>query len=121
MKYGAKFLQFTTTCISPLLLRDLKEDYKKFLRVFSFGMWVVNARLKLRVRSRGFIPIFNPWETLKNFPKGQAMYAPFLDFKGGFINDPVMLKIDEDHFWFSFSGGDSLPMGQGGCCWNNFE
>ena len=49
------------------------------------------------------------------------MYAPFLDFKGGFINDPVMLKIDEDHFWFSLSDGDSLLWAQGSGAGYNFD
>ena len=50
---------------------------------------------------------------IKKCSKGQAMYAPFLDFKGGFINDPVMLKIDEDCFWFSLADGDALLWTQG--------
>ena len=42
---------------------------------------------------------------IKKCAKGQAMYAPFLDFKGGFINDPVMLKIDDHCYWFSLAAG----------------
>ena len=40
------------------------------------------------------------------------MYAPFLDFNGGFLNDPVMLKISEDCYWFSIADGDSLLWAQ---------
>ena len=36
------------------------------------------------------------------------MYAPLLDFQGGFLNDPVMLKLAEDFYWLSIADGDSL-------------
>ena len=52
---------------------------------------------------------------------GQAMYAPLLDFQGGFINDPVMLKLAEDHFWFSLSDSDALLWVQGVASGKGFD
>ena len=45
---------------------------------------------------------------IKKCSVGQAMYAPLLDFQGGFLNDPVMLKLAEDFYWLSIADGDSL-------------
>ena len=55
---------------------------------------------------------------IKKCEVGQAMYAPLLDFDGGFINDPVMLKIAEDHYWFSLSDSDATFMGARNSNWS---
>lgn len=39
---------------------------------------------------------------------GQCVYAPMTDAEGRMINDPVVLKLAEDHFWFSIADSDVL-------------
>ncbi len=45
---------------------------------------------------------------LTNGKVGQCFYAPMVDEFGGMLNDPVILKLAEDHFWFSIADSDVL-------------
>ncbi|MBX2869868.1 MAG: dimethylsulfoniopropionate demethylase [Acidiferrobacterales bacterium] len=39
---------------------------------------------------------------------GQCFYAPMVDEAGGLLNDPVILKLANDHYWFSIADSDVL-------------
>lgn len=39
---------------------------------------------------------------------GRARYAPMCDHQGRLINDPVVLRVGEDRFWFSLADSESL-------------
>ena len=58
---------------------------------------------------------------IKNCSIGQAMYTPLTDFNGNLINDPVMLRVDEDCYWFSVSDGDLLLWAQAIAAGYKFE
>ena len=44
---------------------------------------------------------------------GQCKYVILTNQHGGILNDPVLLKIDEDCFWFSLADSDVLFWAQG--------
>ncbi|MGI9623375.1 MAG: glycine cleavage T C-terminal barrel domain-containing protein, partial [Acidimicrobiales bacterium] len=39
---------------------------------------------------------------------GQGKYAPICDHEGRLLNDPVVLRLDEDRWWLSIADGDVL-------------
>ncbi|MGB0843675.1 MAG: dimethylsulfoniopropionate demethylase [Alphaproteobacteria bacterium] len=43
---------------------------------------------------------------LTNCRIGQGMYVPVCDFEGGMLNDPVLLRVEEDKYWLSIADGD---------------
>ena len=45
---------------------------------------------------------------LRNARIGQCLYAPMIDESGGMLNDPIILKLAQDHFWFSIADADML-------------
>ena len=44
---------------------------------------------------------------------GQCKYAFITNAEGGIINDPVLLRLDENHFWLSLADSDVLLWAQG--------
>jgi glycine cleavage system aminomethyltransferase T len=44
---------------------------------------------------------------------GQCKYAFITNAEGGIINDPVLLRLDENHFWLSLADSDALLWAQG--------
>ena len=38
----------------------------------------------------------------------QCYYMPICDDNGGMLNDPVTIKLAEDHYWLSIADGDLL-------------
>jgi dimethylsulfoniopropionate demethylase len=47
---------------------------------------------------------------------GQCLYAPMVDEQGRMLNDPVILRIDHDRFWFSIADADMLLWAGGLAC-----
>ena len=113
MKYGAHAFSVYNHMYMPVSYDGPVEDYKKLLN--GVQLWDVGVERQVQIKgpdAEALSQFLTP-RNIKKCSKGQAMYAPFLDFKGGFINDPVMLKIDEDRYWFSLADGDSLLWAQG--------
>ena len=44
---------------------------------------------------------------------GHCLYVPLIDENAGMINDPVLLKLDEDRFWLSIADSDVLLYAKG--------
>src|SRR5205814_2178327 len=44
---------------------------------------------------------------------GQCKYAFITDERGGIINDPVLLRLGENHFWLSLADSDVLLWAKG--------
>ncbi|MEM8753003.1 MAG: glycine cleavage system protein T, partial [Pseudomonadota bacterium] len=45
---------------------------------------------------------------IDEMPVGMGWYAPICDHRGVLINDPILLKIAEDRYWFSIADSDLL-------------
>jgi len=45
---------------------------------------------------------------LRKAEVGQCLYAPMVDANGGMLNDPIILKLAEDHYWLSIADADVL-------------
>ena len=121
MKNGAQAFSVYNHMYIPISFDGTIEDYKKLLN--GVQLWDVGVERQVQIKgpdAEALAQFLTP-RNIKKCSKGQAMYAPFLDFKGGFINDPVMLKIDEDRYWFSIADGDALLWAQGIAAGYNFD
>ena len=113
IKYGAQAFSVYNHMYMPISYEGTVEDYNNLLK--GVQLWDVGVERQVQIKGPD-AEALSQFLTPRNIKKcsiGQAMYAPFLDFKGGFINDPVMLKIDEDCYWFSLADGDALLWTQG--------
>ena len=45
---------------------------------------------------------------------GKCFYIPILNENAGMINDPVLLKLDDDMFWISIADSDYFISGTKG-------
>ncbi len=56
------------------------------------------------------------WMTPRNIggaKPGDCLYVPIIDADAGLINDPVLLKLAEDHFWLSIADSDVMLYAKG--------
>ncbi len=44
---------------------------------------------------------------------GQGKYVPIVDENGGMLNDPILLRLADDHFWLSLADSDILLWAKG--------
>lgn len=59
-----------------------------------------------------FIQLLTPRD-LTNLSVGQCKYVLITNNEGGILNDPVLLRLGENHFWLSLSDSDILLWAQG--------
>jgi glycine cleavage system aminomethyltransferase T len=59
-----------------------------------------------------FIQLLTPRD-LSKLAVGQCKYVLITNNEGGILNDPVLLRLDENHFWLSLADSDVLLWAQG--------
>ena len=113
MKYGAQAFSVYNHMYMPVSYDGPVEDYKKLLN--GVQLWDVGVERQVQIKgpdAEALSQFLTP-RNIKKCSVGQAMYVPLTDFQGGLLNDPVMLKVDEECYWFSVSDGDLLLWVQG--------
>jgi aminomethyltransferase len=78
-------------------------------------MWNVAVERQIRVKgpdAEAFTDFVITRDATKIEP-GNGKYAILCNEKGGVLNDPVLLRLTEDEFWFSISDSDLLFWLQG--------
>ena len=121
IKYGATAFSVYNHMYMPVTYDGTLEDYKKLLD--GVQLWDVGVERQVQIKgpdAKSLAQSLTP-RNIKNCLIGQAMYTPLTDFKGNLINDPVMLKIDDDCYWFSVSDGDLLLWAQAIAAGYKFE
>ena len=72
-------------------------------------LWNVAVERQIRVKgpdAADFVNLLITRDVHKKLPTGQARYVILCDDQGGIINDPVLLRVADDEFWFSISDSD---------------
>jgi dimethylsulfoniopropionate demethylase len=88
--------------------RTLTEDYwhlKSHVQLWDVGC---QRQVQLQGPDAGWLAQLLTPRDLRNACIGQCLYAPMIDETGGMLNDPIILKLAQDHFWFSIADADIL-------------
>ncbi len=67
-----------------------------------------------------FVQFLTP-RNLSAMAVGQCKYILITNADGGLLNDPVLLKLAEDHFWISLADSDILLWAQGVAIHSGFD
>lgn len=59
-----------------------------------------------------FVQMLTP-RNLSKMAVGQCKYVLITNAEGGILNDPILLRLAEDHFWLSLADSDILLWAQG--------
>ena len=86
-------------------------------------MWNVAVERQIRVKgsdAEAFVNYVITRDATKIKP-GNGKYAILCNDKGGILNDPVLLRLSGDEFWFSISDSDLMLWLQGVNVGNKFD
>ena len=81
------------------------------------SMWDVAVERQIQVKgpdAADFVNMLITRDVDAVVPTMQARYVILCNQYGGVINDPVLLRVADDEFWFSISDSDLLLWAQGG-------
>ena len=106
------------TVVNHMLLpkgfkNTVEEDYLHLSK--EVQMWDVSCQRQVQIcgpDAAKLIQKLTP-RSIKDMTIGKCFYIPMLNENAGMINDPVLLKLDDDMFWISIADSDILLWAKG--------
>ena len=78
-------------------------------------LWDVSCQRQVQISGPDALKLVQKLtpRSLQKMETGKCFYIPILDENAGMINDPVLLKLDDDMFWISIADSDILLWAKG--------
>ena len=113
VRWGAKDFSVYNHMYIP---RDFGNPEENFQNLISKAI-LCDVSVERQVEITGpdafkFIQKLTPRD-LTNLSVGQCKYVLIVNNEGGILNDPVLLRLGENHFWLSLGDSDILLWAQG--------
>ena len=96
--------------------RDFGDPVKNFWNLVEHAI-LCDVSVERQVEITGsdaakFVQLLTP-RNLSNTKVGQCKYILITTQEGGIINDPILLRLGENHFWLSLADSDVLLWAKG--------
>ena len=94
--------------ILPTIFKDAEEDCRHLKS--EVQVWDVSVQRQVEIVGKDattLLEILTP-RNVKDMNPNKCLYAPMVNQNGGMINDPVLLRVDEDRYWISIADSDVL-------------
>jgi len=113
VRWGAKAFSVYNHMYIP---RDFGDPVQNFWNLVN-GAILCDVAVERQVEITGpdaakFIQMLTPRD-LSNLSVGQCKYILITNADGGILNDPILLRLGENHFWISIADSDILLWAQG--------
>jgi len=112
-RHGAKGYTVYNHTLFPINFDNLEAEYWKLLN--DVTIWDVGVERQLEITGPDafeFTNLLTPRD-LGRCKVGQAKYVVLTSPEGGIINDPVLLRLGENHFWLALADSDVLLWAMG--------
>ncbi len=108
LEIGLSALTVYNHTLMAASIRGLETDYHHLKQ--HVQLWDVGGERQVEIRGKdaAWLTQYLTPRDLSRAQIGQCLYAPLVDENGGMINDPIILKLAEDHFWLSIASSDVL-------------
>jgi glycine cleavage system aminomethyltransferase T len=113
LRAGAKGFTVYNHMLMPIYYESPEADYWHLMT--NVSMWDVACERQVEITGPDALrlaQLLTPRD-LSQCQVGQGKYVPLVDEKGGMINDPVLLRLGENHFWLSLADSDVLLWAKG--------
>ncbi len=105
---GVKAYTTYNHMLLPTIFRSPQEDYAHLKSAVQ--VWDVAGERQVEIRGRDalkLVQLTTPRD-ISRMKDDQCFYIPMVDESGGMLNDPVLLKLDEQRYWVSLADSDML-------------
>lgn len=103
---GVKAYTVYNHMLLPTQIRGLQEDYFHLRSAVQVWDVACERQVELLGPDAAKLAQMLTVRDLRSFTVGRCGYAPVVDDDGKMINDPVVLRADEDRYWFSIADSD---------------
>tara|TARA_X000001036_G_C20596834_1_gene773266 strand:- start:145 stop:1284 length:1140 start_codon:yes stop_codon:yes gene_type:complete len=113
-KYGVKGFSVVNHALLPkAFATSIEEDYWHLRSAVQ--IWDVGVQRQVEIigpDATKFVQYMTP-RSIEKMKIGTCYYTPIIDENGRMINDPVLLKHSETHYWLSIADSDVLLWAKG--------
>jgi glycine cleavage system aminomethyltransferase T len=112
-RYGARAYTVYNHTLFPICFADLEEEYWHLINKVT--LWDVAVERQVEITGPDaftFTNLLTPRD-LSKCAVGQGKYVVITAEDGGIINDPVLLRLGENHFWLALADSDVLLWARG--------
>jgi len=112
-RYGAKGYTVYNHMFFPIQYDDFEKEYQALLDAVT--VWDVSVERHVEITGRdafAFANLLTPRD-LSQCAVGQGKYVVITAEDGGIINDPVLMRLGENHFWLALADSDVLLWAKG--------
>ena len=113
VRWGAKGFSTYNHMYIPRDFGDPEENFWNLINDAILCDVAVERQVQIKGPDAGKFVQMMVSRDLSEMSIGQCKYVILTNQHGGILNDPVLLKIDEDCFWFSLADSDVLFWAQG--------
>ena len=113
LRWGAKGFSVYNHMYIP---RDFGDPVQNFWNLVNDAILCdvsVERQVEIKGPDAGRFVQFMSCRDLSKCQIGQCKYVLITDQHGGIINDPILLKLAEDHYWLSIADSDVLLWAKG--------
>jgi aminomethyltransferase len=105
---GAAAFTIYNHMLMPTSFGKPEQEYWRLIRGVSQWDVACQRQVELRGRDAARLAQILTVRDLRRCEAGQAKYAPICNHDGTLINDPLLLKLAEDRYWFSIADSNIL-------------
>jgi glycine cleavage system aminomethyltransferase T len=107
-RHGCKSWGLYNHMLLPTLYDDPEAEYWALLR--GVTLWDVAVERCVEITGPDAFELTSliTCRDLSRCEVGQCKYAPLTTAEGGIVNDPVLLRLGEAHFWLALADSDAL-------------
>lgn len=112
-RYGPRGFTVYNHMLHPIAFDDLEKEYWTLLNDVS--IWDVSVERQVEITGPDaftFTNMLTPRD-LDKCEVGQGKYVIITAEDGGIVNDPVLLRLGENHFWLALADSDVLLWAKG--------
>jgi glycine cleavage system aminomethyltransferase T len=112
-KAGCRGYTVYNHMLLPIRYATFEAEYRRLLA--DVTVWDVSVERNVEIAGRDglkFAELLTPRD-LSQCKVGEGRYVLITDEAGGIVNDPVMLRIEENRFWFACADSDVVLWAKG--------
>lgn len=112
-KHGCQSYTVYNHMLLPSYFDDPVKEYWKLIE--GVTLWDVGVERQVEITGRdafAFTNLLTPRDLAK-CKVGQGKYVLITDENGGIVNDPVLVRLGENHFWLAVADSDVLLWAKG--------
>lgn len=113
LRWGAKGFSVYNHMYIPRDFGDPRQNFWNLVNEAILCDVSVERQVEIKGPDAANFTQFLSCRDLSKCEVGQCKYVLITDQSGGIINDPILLKLAEDHFWLSIADSDVLLWARG--------